>query len=201
MSYRSKHVKPKLRKLKPKKAFYKKPLFWVFPSVGLALLFTALFFFMPYIQVDAVEVSGNEKIEKLALENITFNSSENKIAWLLTSKSIFMVNKNKISEAISNEFPIIETVAVKKKFPDKIEVAIQERKPDFIFCANKCYFLDHNGVIFEEVSQIPDTMTILEKDSGVIDILHDHNVCRLNDLQNFFFSNNLFFHISNRPLD
>ena len=54
---------------------------------------------------------------------------------------------------VLEKFPQINQINFKRKFPQSLEVTVEERKPEAIFCQEeKCFFLDKEGIIFEEVS-------------------------------------------------
>ena len=64
MSYRKKHIKNKIHKIKPKKPVLKTPIFWIF-ILFLIAVFTALYFVLFYsgFQVENIIISGNVKLE------------------------------------------------------------------------------------------------------------------------------------------
>ena len=161
-SYRKSHVKNKIHKIKPKKSILKKLWFWLL-ILFFVVIFSILYFlvFYPGIQVTNVVVSGNGEIKTQDLQGIILNNDNTGLVkfWDLNviSKSIFLINTDKLGKEILNKFPIIEKVTVNKQFPQTITLGITERKPVGVYCADtsdnnqQCYLIDQNGVIFEGI--------------------------------------------------
>lgn len=167
MSYRKHHVKNKIHKLKPKKHFYKMPIFWwSILVVFIVCLAVYLFLFLPQIQVNNILVSGNNKIQTDEIKNIALKEiNKNMFGFAgvkINTKSILLINSSNIQNDILVKFSKISEVKVSRKFPDTLNVIIQERVPVAIFCGNPseisgqallkdCYFMDEAGIIFESV--------------------------------------------------
>lgn len=154
MSYRSKHIKNKIHKIKPKKPLYKKAWFWILIASGillLACLYFALFF--QWIWVKDINVSGNQKVSTDALQSLAMQSATTGLVdvWpiKISSRSILLANTGKIKQEILSKFPIIEKLNIKRKLPQTIELGITERKPVGVYCQQDCFLIDQNGVIFE----------------------------------------------------
>lgn len=136
-------------KRKKKIPFWKLKFFWFF--ILFFLFFSGnfyLIFLSPLFQVKKIEVFREGKlregIEKLALTQIGKN------LLFFQTKSIFFVDFEKISKFILEKFPQIERIEFSRKFPNKIELKIFERAPALIFCSEKCFFVDKEGIAFEE---------------------------------------------------
>jgi cell division septal protein FtsQ len=64
-----------------------------------------------------------------------------------------LASTNEIRQDLLERFPQVKEVEIKKGYPDTLNLAITERKEIGIFCQeNKCFLLDHEGVIFEPAS-------------------------------------------------
>jgi len=175
MSYRHKHIKTKIHKLTPKKSFYEKPYFW-FALIFVAVISSFIYFliFFPKIQVNFIEISGNEKIESKNIENTVATAIEKKFfnlgGFSLASKSIFLVDLDDLNARLTSRFPEIETLSVNKKLPQTLVLEIKERKPFAVFCKSgqgmppeDCYFIDTAGVIFEALPAVPEGMAIVRQ--------------------------------------
>jgi len=163
--------KPRRRyRAKPRGSIFRKPLFW-FSFLFLILISTAFYFlvFFEKIQIADVKISGNEKVSANELENIVSDRINRKILFLkipflveknIYSKSIFLIRKGKIVKEILDRFPIINEVKIDRKFPNVLVLDIKERKPLAVFCgrdvgsSEKCFFIDKNGIIFEDSEDI-----------------------------------------------
>jgi len=173
MSYRRSHVKHKIHKIKPKKPFFVKPLFWVVVFVSF-LVITGIYtvFFLDKIQVENVLVSGNKKIGSDKIMNITSDVVNKKIFkiidWQVNTKSILFVNTNQINQKILSAFPEIYTAKVTKKFPQTVTIEIEERKQFGLFCqdkdgADECFSMDQDGVVFESLPFLPSSTIVLRQ--------------------------------------
>lgn len=183
MSYRRKHIKTKIYKLKkPKKSIIKRPIFWIsFVSLIIILSFLYIFVFSSVFQVKNIEVSGNEKIQNKDIQNFAFARMGQKIVSMgslhLESGSIFLVNYKKLNKEILNSFPVIESIKISKKPPQTLTIEITERKPLGAFCGfsvvvaendpspakEECFLIDQNGIIFESLSEVSENMIIVRK--------------------------------------
>lgn len=168
MSYRKKHIKPHLKRLKPKKPFFKRPIFWFYTSLLFVLVISYLFLFS-WFQVSKINISGNEKIKTEEIEKLTDEFINKKILSLgflnINSRSIFLLNSKKMSSNILSKFPDIGEVKTKKQFPDIINLSIKERGQFAILCNenNTCFSIDDSGTIFSNVSVEFSDSLVLEK--------------------------------------
>lgn len=149
-------------KIKRKKSIFKSRFFWLF---FLALIVSGgLFYFLvfsPFFQIKEIRISGNEKIFSQDLKNFIEEKISQKILFFST-KSIFLVNLNKINNLLLKEFPQIARVNLKRKLPTELRVEIEERKPEAILSHNNedLFFIDREGIIFEKTSQANDFLKI-----------------------------------------
>jgi cell division septal protein FtsQ len=162
VSYRKKHIKNKIQRIKPKKSFLRQPIFYcsflVCFVIGVGIY---LWLFFPYFQVENIKLFGNEKVSSEEIKNVAYQEIYKNflgvLGWNLSSKSIFLVNPEIIQNKILDKFVLIGTAQVDKIFPQTINVKIEERKPFAIFCKQNnqdCFFIDSNGVIFQQVQNI-----------------------------------------------
>ncbi len=176
MSYRKKHIKSKIYKIKPKNPVFKKRWFW-FSILFLVVISSAVYFLIFYsgVQVKNIIISGNQKVLGEDIQNLIASDINNKILSLgilkVESKSIFLINIDKLDKEILDEFPIIGGVEVNRKFFQTIEVKIYERLPVAAFCPSinyeeNCFLIDKNGVAFESVEGLPVDNFIVRQDLG-----------------------------------
>ncbi|MDP3882826.1 MAG: FtsQ-type POTRA domain-containing protein [Candidatus Staskawiczbacteria bacterium] len=159
-SYRKKHIKSKIHRVKQKKSIVKKKWVW-FLVLFIAFLSSALYFllFYPGVQVSNIIISGNQKVKTDSLKNLVLTNSNTSLIefgiFKLSTNSIFFANIDKINEEILKSFPGIEKTEANKEFPKTIILKLAERKPMGVYCTNgnfACFFIDENGVIFESVN-------------------------------------------------
>jgi cell division protein FtsQ len=117
----------------------------------------------PFFRVREVEVEGCRKIKKETL--FPFIALEE-------MPNLFTVKLKDVAQRLEAH-PWIEEVRVRKIFPNKIWVQIQERRPIAIVQLEELYYIDTKGVIFSPVGDRDDynypfltglTRQVLEKD-------------------------------------
>lgn len=139
----------KPRRIKRKIPFYKKKVFWFL--FFFFLFFTGNFYltiFSPLFQIKEIEIFGSEKMRENIKSLLEPQLSKDLLSF--STKSIFLFNPKEIIQFLYENFPQIEKIEFFKKFPDKLEIEIKERQPLFIFCSQKCYLIDKEGIAFEE---------------------------------------------------
>jgi len=95
----------------------------------------------PYFQVREVEVKGCRKLAEKTL--LSFAKIEG-------MPNLFTVRLREIAKRLETH-PWIEQVKVRKVFPNKISIQIEERKPIAILQLGEPYYIDKKGVIFSPV--------------------------------------------------
>jgi cell division septal protein FtsQ len=137
------------RRIKRKTPFFKKKIFWIF--FLFFLFFSGNFYltiFSKFFQIQKIEISGSEKLKENVKSLVEYQLSKNLFSF--QTKSIFLFDPSQIVKLILENFPQVEEIEFLKKFPDKLEINIKERKAIALFCSQKCYLIDSNGIAFEE---------------------------------------------------
>jgi len=117
----------------------------------------------PFLRVREVEIEGCREMTKETLLSLV------KMDGL---PNLFTVRLDEIAKRIESH-PWIEQVRVRKVFPNKILIQVEERKPIAIIQLEELYYVDHKGVIFSPVGERDEynypfftglTRQVLEKD-------------------------------------
>lgn len=131
---------------------------------------TYLFFFSAVFQIKKVEVLGAGKTPQAEINRIVSEKTRN----------IFLADLSGISQSLKKSYPQIDQIKIKREFPDKITVNIEERNPAAVFCQPSlssgfkifgqkeekiCYYIDKSGMAFEKISE-----NLSEKNSPVIQV-------------------------------
>jgi cell division septal protein FtsQ len=95
----------------------------------------------PYFRVREVEVEGGRKISKETLLSLTVMEG---------MPNLFSVKLREVVKRLESH-PWIEQVRVRKVFPNKILIQIEERKPMAIIQLEELYYIDTKGEIFSPV--------------------------------------------------
>jgi cell division protein FtsQ len=130
-------------RIKKKKPFFKKTIFWI--SIFSILILTGTFciiFFSNIFKIKGIEILGVERIQKEDFKKFL----EGKIE----AKNIFLINLDPIKNGILKNFPQISSLEIKRKFPSTLVFKISERKEVAAFCQKEdCYLIDKEGIVFE----------------------------------------------------
>lgn len=95
----------------------------------------------PYFQVREIETIGCQKIGQDTLRSLAIKE---------TMPNLFAVKLREIAKPLESH-PWVDHVAVRKVFPSKLSIQIEERKPIAILQLENLYYIDAKGVIFSLV--------------------------------------------------
>jgi cell division protein FtsQ len=95
----------------------------------------------PFFRVREIEVEGCRKIPRAVLLSLT------KVEGM---PNLFTVSLREVAKPLESH-PWIEHVGVRKVFPNKILIQVEERKPIAILQLEGPYYIDTKGVIFSPV--------------------------------------------------
>lgn len=174
MEYRRKHIQPKIRSLKKRKKLIQRPWFWILLLV-LIIMGTAGYFvfFSRELQVTEITIHGNREVKTDDIKNFIS---------LYAGGRIILINNNKLINQILNQFPKIESLVIEKNLPNTIILNIKERDLFAVFCKDKCFNLDKNGIIFGELKDIPKDTFIIRRDINNDEISLGQNVIDKNSM-------------------
>lgn len=100
---------------------------------------------LPYFNIQKIEITGNINDSKTEINDIAKTHLGNNILYDSFSDSRKQIMKN----------PYIQSVKVKKVFPSKIIIEINEKKAMFYGKVNNTYYIiDNKGVLLEKRSDI-----------------------------------------------
>jgi len=156
-------------RLKKKKSILKSRFFWL--TILILIIFGGIFyliFFYPLFQIKEIEISGNQKIFKENLENFLKEKINQNFLFFSSTKSIFLINFSQIKKELFKNFPQIDEINLKRKFPNSIVLQINEKKPVAIFCKEECFFIDEEGIIFESTLIEPNFFILKKEIKGEI---------------------------------
>ena len=136
-SSKNKKTKVKPNKVKKKHSlFYRIGILGVFIIGGICFLVLSPMFNIKEIVVEDNEVISEEKI--ISLSGVTVD------------ENIFRISKSSIRKNVESE-PYIESVNVKRVFPNRLEIIVEERVPRFLveYTDGKYIYIDKNGYVLE----------------------------------------------------
>lgn len=120
----------------------------------LFLIIVYILFFSPLFKIRSLEVLGNREVGIGEIES-KFNYS-----------NLFLATESKIRNNLIKEIPKIKDLEISKNFiKRKVKLSIIERKEIGIVCKEEeCFYIDNQGIIFEQAPQTSGSLVLLIKD-------------------------------------
>lgn len=154
-------------RIKKKKSILKNRFFWLAILIFMVICgIFYLFFVSPVFKIKEIEIAGNQKVVTSDVQNIA------KEVLLSGRNNFFLVDESKIENEILNNYPQIAKANPRLKFPHRLIIEIEERKPVAVFHqTNKpdstatssesleqrndnYFYIDKDGIIFESVLEM-----------------------------------------------
>jgi cell division septal protein FtsQ len=114
-------------------------------------VFFAVYFFLfsQFFLIKEITVKGNKRISSDAIKSVANDEIFEPILNFIPGNNFFFNKDENVKAALFNEFSEIKSVDVSKRFPNIMEIKVQEKEPIIIWCRmDSCYYLDGNGVAF-----------------------------------------------------
>lgn len=151
-------------RLKNKKSVFRNRFFWIGFFISTFIIFSFYFLFIfDLFQIKKITIAGEKTISKEEINSAVEGKLDKKIFFFKT-RSIFLINLKEIESVILNEFVKIDMVQTERRFPDALNISLNERKGAAVWCRDeKCFFLDKEGIIFEEAQPKGDLIRIKDE--------------------------------------
>lgn len=105
---------------------------------------------MPSLQVSRLTVQGTEAMDPVEITEMARRDIAGTYAWVIPRGNILIFSKRALRQALSEQFPGIESIEVLFADRDEITVNIVEKLPRYVWCRDsaECYFVDKKGVMY-----------------------------------------------------
>lgn len=106
----------------------------------------------PFLQITAVHVSGVATLATSSVQEFVGKELEGNYWFVLPKHNIFLYPKQTLRDGLFSHYPVLASVEVKAENFHAISVALVEREPRALWCADAgvCYFMDENGIVYAE---------------------------------------------------
>lgn len=101
-------------------------------------------------QIAQVSVIGTKSLSKQQILDATHEYLDGAYAVIIPKTNTLLLSKESLSQYLLNKIPSISNVTVSFIEKNSIQISIQEKKPSYIWCNESCYFVDENGIVYEE---------------------------------------------------
>lgn len=131
-------------------------------------------FFSPIFKVKEIKISGGRAIGSDDIYKYLNDFRFKKVLIFFNHDNIFLLTKSKLRNILIDRFSRILSIQISKDiFKKNINIQITERKEVGIYCQAQnlseeilegCYYIDSEGVIFEQAPQTSGTLILVIKD-------------------------------------
>lgn len=114
-------------------------------------VFAAIYFAISsdYFTISTINVKGSKNIPTVEILKVVNDEMSKKYYNIIPKNNFFIFNTGLIENAISNKFPEIKSVIVRKIFAKELNIEISEKNPEMIWCRmDSCFYIDSNAVAF-----------------------------------------------------
>lgn len=127
---------------------------------SLVVIWLSLMIYLPYFRIKNITYDGLKIIKQDEMgDSITKNFLQKK--WLWPANNYFLLNENSIAEYLQKTFSL-NAVKVKKIFPDRLHVELEEKILTFVYDDGHKYFLvDQDGAVIKFLKNATDENSIL----------------------------------------
>lgn len=149
-----------------KKTFRKKIIIFLW-FLFLILILAYVLLLSPIFRIKEIKISGNRVISNEEIRDSLNSFLYKKFLVFFNQNNIFLARGDNLKNIIFSDFPRILSIEIKKDIFNKtIDLRIIERKEAGIFCRGECYYIDKEGVIFEDAPQTSGTLILMIKDNS-----------------------------------
>jgi cell division septal protein FtsQ len=123
----------------------------------LAIVLWAVFFlvcgyvllFSQFLAIGKIEIVGTDRISKSDVQGLVEDELSGKHFFLWPRNDFFAVRPKEIEEILTERYPLIRTISVKRIFPDRLYVDIIERKHIVLWHSEgRVLMADEDGKVF-----------------------------------------------------
>lgn len=146
-------------------------LYWLCLLIFLGALIYVLFF-SSWTRIVEINVQGTEYLKREVVQDMISSKIDGKYLNLIEKNNYLLINEERMEKNILETFLKIQSIKVKKRFPNKVNIDVKERKMALVFCRNeKCFIVNEKGKAYlqieaDDFQQFGDQVLILQSDKG-----------------------------------
>ncbi|HEX8974556.1 MAG TPA: FtsQ-type POTRA domain-containing protein [Patescibacteria group bacterium] len=152
-------------------------------------------FFSPYLAITNIAVQGTSDLDPQMLRSTIESSQQGKFLNLIPKNNFLLIRTGPLENMLKDDFKKIRSVSVSKKFPDTLQISIEERQALMVWCSSdQCYLIDESGkaympadfnspqIVQNNLVKIADNSnTTVSVDDDVLDDAHIQYVLKIKD--------------------
>jgi len=113
------------------------------------LVFVWWFVYGAFWKITNIEIVNAKHTDIEALKTDIYNISNKKKFLIIPNNHILFLSKGQIERHIISTYPSVEGVEIDKTTDKEIVLTIKDRKAMGVWCDEKCYFFDDEGILFK----------------------------------------------------
>lgn len=133
-----------------------------------------LIFFTTYFNVKQISFHGMNIVHEEDLKRISEKYLETERYSFLKQKNILAMSSYGMENAFKTELRRVKKTTIDKKFPNAIDISVEEYIPSGIACngidaaqSQKCFYFDESGTVFDEAPFIVGEMLLFIYDENL----------------------------------
>ena len=109
-----------------------------------------LLFFSAQMKVNTITITGTQELDSGEIQQKIQESLQGNHLKFIPKNNFLFISQRGIEKQIKDEYKKIRSVTIVKKFPDTVNIEIDERKGLLVWCRNaeSCFLLDENGIAY-----------------------------------------------------
>jgi hypothetical protein len=126
----------------------------------LVLLTITIFAFLTNysgVRIQNITVKGVSSISEGDISNFVKNEISSKYLYVFAKDNILLLPRSTIKKDLLDNFKKIEIIKISLGGLRDVEITIKERVQTALWCQDKCFFMDSNGLIFAEAPEFSGT--------------------------------------------
>lgn len=133
-------------------SFYIKVFTWF-----LMLIFVGVtiytFFFSRFLAVQEIDIAGLETLSEKDIRGTVSSRTDGKIGGIFSRNNLIFFDSQAAKNDLLENYKMIRSLEISKKFPNKLEVNVVERKSMLVYCIKGgCFVIDEEGKIFAKAN-------------------------------------------------
>ncbi|KKQ45524.1 MAG: hypothetical protein US63_C0015G0010 [Candidatus Moranbacteria bacterium GW2011_GWC2_37_8] len=124
----------------------------IFYLLLIAFIFSLIYmlFFSMQMQINNIEVVGTKDLDSQEIRHDIQQHLQGKYFKILPKNNFLFISRNRLQNYLKDNYKKIRSVNVQKKFPESINIEIDEHVALLVWCKNNenCYLLDEDGVAY-----------------------------------------------------
>lgn len=129
-----------------------------------------IFFFSAFFQIKEFTIEGLNRVKHENIQKLVDDYRYKNSLFVFSKNNFWLFSPKKLQQIIEHNYRF-DNLEIKKKFPNKIKIQIQEKEPIISWLTgNFCYHLDNTGLAIEYCEGEDDYIRIKDKTDKEIEI-------------------------------